>query len=193
MKSTPVLALVAAAAVTAVAVTGSAAATPRAKTPPRHVICSKASTWIPVDYNGGCYLTFTPAVRRIAYDAFANAARLSSQWQGSDDLAPLDQTAIVAGMRCTRGGMAGLVRLNKWQAGRCTWTDTYGHYGLGDHPDHTWECEVTVVVRTGPNGKSRVRGTRASLQWDVTAAPLDDASQVNGEWPNCEKNPDDTW
>lgn len=193
MKRMPALSLVAA-TLAGAALAGVATAAPaKAATPPRHVICAKASTWIPVDYDGGCYLTFSSTVRRIAYDAFTKAAQLSSQWQGSEDIAPLDQGAIVKGMRCTRGGMAGLVRLNRYKAGRCTWTDTYGHYGLGDHADHTWGCEVTVVVSTGPNGKSRVRNGRAALQWAVTAAPLDDATLVAGEWPHCEKNADDSW
>lgn len=163
-----------------------------AKAPVKHVICTKASTWIPVDYTGGCYLRFSPAVRTVAYRAFTDAAQGSSQWSGNQ-VAPLDLGPILQSMRCSRGGTAGLVTLNKWQAGTCTWRETWGHYGLGDHPDHEWSCEVTVVLRSGLNGKTRKKRGRMEMQWDVTGSPLQEVMVTGGEYPYCDKDADDAF
>lgn len=160
---------------------------------PRHVICDASAKWVPVDYTGGCYLRFSRAVRRIAYDAFATAAEARAQWQGSADIAPLDQSAIIASMNCTLGGNADLLLLNKFRAGKCEWTDTFGHFGLGDHPDHTWDCQVTVVVTAGPTATRRTRRGRMDLQWKVSAAPFQSIEVIPGEFPYCDKNTDDSW
>lgn len=166
--------------------TGSAAG---ASTPARHVICAKTKTWIPADYSGGCYLTFSRAVKRLVYGTWGLTAAGDDQWAG-----PRAADAI-ASMKCTRGGHAGLVALNRWQMGTCTWSDEiFQHVGLGDHPNHTWTCEVTMVVRTGMNGKSKRTGMRMWMQWDVSAAVLDDATRIEGEFPACDKSaPDDNW
>jgi len=197
MKNVPTLSLVALVAVAGTALTGTAtAASLKAKTPPRHVICSKASTWIPADYNGGCYLTFSQPVRRIAYDALVKAGETSSQWKwgSSTDVARLIGSNLLASMKCSRGGSVGLVKLNRWQAGTCTWTETFGHYGIGDHPDHEWDCAVSVALRSSQNGKSRMKNRRLWMQWDVTGAPVDDGARVSGEFPLCEKDPStDAW
>lgn len=189
------LAMLAAAGAAIVAAT--AATTPAlAKTPVKHVICDRAAKWIPVDYTGGCYLTFSPAVRTIAYDAFEDAAKDDPSWLGANDLGggSLQKAQAVKAMTCRRGGMAGLVKLNRFHAGMCTWNDTFGHFGLGDHADHTWACEVTVVLRSGLNGKTRTRKGRMAMQWDVTGAPLQDIMVVGGEYPYCGKAaPEDTW
>lgn len=189
-RSRSLVALAAAgAALAPLAVTGTPAL---AKPPVRHVICSKASTWIPFDYDGGCYLRFSTAVRRIAYAAFADAAAGSDQWSGNQ-VAPLDLAPTLGSMRCTRGGTAGLVKLNRWQAGMCSWTETWGHYGLGDHTDHEWSCEVTVVLRSGLNGKTRKKRGRVEMQWDVTGSPLQEVMVTGGEYPYCDKDPDDNF
>ena len=196
MTLRPTLSLVAAVALVGTTLAGTAtAAHDNAKAPVRHVICSKTPTWIPANYDGGCYLTFSRAVRRIAYNAFEQAAETSDQWKWSDPiLARLDVGSVLASMKCARGGVAGLVKLNKWQAGICTWTETFRHQGLGDHPNHEWECTVSVALRSGMNGKSRMTKGRPWMQWDVTGAPLDDATREAGEFPNCEKDPStDAW
>lgn len=189
--------LVMLAAAGAVLVPAAVVATPAlAKTPVKHVICDKPVKWIPVDYTGGCYLTFPTAVRTIAYDAFEEAAKGDPSWLGSTDLgaAALSKPSKIRAMKCRRGGTAGLVKLNRFQAGTCTWIDTFGHFGLGDHADHTWDCEVTVVLRSGLNGKTRMRKGRMEMQWDVTGAPLQDVLEVGGEYPYCDKAvPEDTW
>lgn len=166
-----------------------------AKVPTRHVICDKAAKWIPTDYTGGCYLTFSTAVRTIAYNAFAASASSGTQWIGSDgDATPLTNSTIIKSMKCRRGGNFNGVKANRFHAGWCTWTDTFGHFQEGEHPVHTWGCEVTVVLRSGPGGKSRMRAGRPELQWTVTAAPHQDVIIVGGEYPYCGKDaPDDTW
>ena len=197
MKNVSTLSLVGAVALASAALAGTAVAAPaRAKAPTRHVICSKTPTWIPADYDGGCYLSFSQQVRRIAYNAFAEAADNGSDWKwgNASGVAPLIGPAFLAAMDCSRGGTVALQRLNKWQAGTCTWNDTFGHYGLGDHPDHEWECSVTVVLRSSMNGKSRMRKGRLWMQWDVTGAPLDDGTRLGGEFPHCGKDPStDDW
>ncbi len=172
---------------------GSTADVATAKAPSRHVLCGKAATWIPMEYDGGCYVTFTQAVRRIAYDAFAEAAQSETQWRGSSGLAQLNIGQIVASMKCSRGGSVNLIALNRWQAGLCTWTETFGHYDLGDHPVHEWTCEITVAVRTSMSGKVKRRKGRVWMEWSTTAAPVDDVSAQPGEFPHCGKDADDNW
>jgi hypothetical protein len=158
------------------------------KVPPRHVICQKVQTWIPLGYSGGCYLSFSPAIRSSAYAAFAKAGANSSQWAGAN------AAAAVKAMRCTRGGVVNTMRLNRWQSGTCVWNETYQHVGYGDHGDHQWQCEVTMVVTSAPNGKMRGKGTRMAMQWLVSSTPLQDLTRTDGEFPFCDKSvPEDAW
>lgn len=190
----PLVMLAAAGAVMVPAAVGLSPAA--AKTPTKHVICDKPAKWIPSDYTGGCYLTFSRAVRGIAYDAFEDAARDDAQWIGSTELGggSLGREKAVTSMTCRRGGTLNGVRLNRFHAGWCTWTDTFGHFEEGDHPVHTWGCDVIVAVRSGPGGKVRTRRGRVELQWTITAAPFQDLLVVGGEYPYCGKTvPEDTW
>ena len=185
------------AAAGAVAVPAAALTTPAlAKTPVKHVICDKATKWIPMDYTGGCYLTFSRAVRTIAYEAFVDAAENDPSWLGSNDAGagPLMKGEVIKSMTCRRGGTLNGVKVNRFHGGWCTWTDTYGHFGLGDHTDHTWACDVIVALRSGLGGKMRTRKGRTEMQWTVTGAPFQDFVAVGGEWPYCDKAaPEDTW
>jgi hypothetical protein len=58
MPSRPTARLTAAAALVAgaalIAPMAAIGAAENQKVPPRHVICKKAQTWIPIDYSGGC-------------------------------------------------------------------------------------------------------------------------------------------
>jgi len=184
-------ACIAAAALLSGSLVGSAAGA--GKTPARHVICSKVTTWIPADYDGGCYLTFSPAIRKAVYAGFTAAAKTDSQWVPDPDPAP--PAPQWKAMKCRRGGVANRVPLNKWQAGTCTWgSETFGHRGYGDHPDHEWHCTVTMVVRTSMNGKTKMKRGRPWMQWDATASPLQATAATAGTYPWCSKRvPDDTW
>lgn len=159
------------------------------KVPPRHVICEKVQTWIPIDYSGGCYLSFQSlAIRSSVYAAFVKVGANSSQWAGAQ------AASAVKAMKCTRGGFVNNQKLNRWQAGTCAWNETFQHVGYGDHPDHQWQCEVTMVVTSAPNEKRRGKGTRMALQWLVSSTPLQDLSRTDGEFPFCDKSvPEDAW
>jgi hypothetical protein len=155
--------------------------------PKRYVICDKTMNWVPVDYDG-CRLTFSKAVKRTTYFDFANLMDEGSQWAGPSLVPP------VAAMRCRRGGMANLVKINPAVGGLCVWNETWEHRGDGDHPNHQWQCEVTSVVTVGPTGKMRTRKGRVWTQWKVTGVPLQDLFVVQGEYPFCDKQvPEDTW
>ncbi len=162
------------------------------KAPPRHVICSKVTTWIPADYTGGCFLSFSPAIRSSAYAAFAKSASGNSEWAGPN------AAGAVSTMKCRRGGVANGMKLNRWQSGMCVWNEAFQHVGYdtppNPHADHQWQCEVTVVVTSAPSGKMRRKGVRSSLQWAVSSTPLQDLTRTDGEWPFCNKTvPEDAW
>ncbi|MFM8828982.1 MAG: hypothetical protein ACKOGE_06850 [Actinomycetota bacterium] len=195
MPSRPTARLAAAAALVAgaalIAPMAAIGAAENQKVPPRHVICKKAQTWIPIDYSGGCYLVFSQAVRQKVMADFEKVASTGSQWAANPSVVPL--VPAWKTMRCQRGGQAGLVKLNRWQAGTCTFTTTFAHRGYDEHPDHEWECTVEIVVRTSLNGSKRIRNGKIWLQWDVSAVP-NTLDAVAGEFPNCEKSvPDDAW
>lgn len=162
------------------------------KVPPRHVICSKVTTWIPATYSGGCYLSFGTAVRSSAYAAFARSASGNAEWAGPN------AAGAVKAMRCVRGGMANGMKLNRWQSGMCVWNETFQHVGYdtppNPHANHQWQCEVTVVVTSAPNGRMRSRATRLLMQWKVSSTPLQDLTRTDGEWPFCNRSvPEDAW
>lgn len=192
--TTPRIARSAAVLVCCAAMASPALAAQSAEVPSRHVICNKAQTWIPLAYDGGCYLRFSPTIRKAVYAAFASAAKSDAQWiRDPQDVVPL--VPQWQAMRCTRGGKANGVALNRWQAGTCTWdTEVFGHRGYGDHADHEWQCRVVMVLRTSMNGKQRTRGGKLWMQWDVTATPLQDLQPSFGTYPRCGKDaPEDTW
>lgn len=172
--------------------TGALGAGEAQKVPPRHAVCAKVTTWIPADYNGGCYLSFVPAIRSSAYATFAKAAAGDTEWAGPN------AAAAVKSMRCTRGGTVNGMKLNRWQSGTCVWNETFQHVGYdtppNPHADHQWQCEVTMVVTSAPNGKMRRTGTRPWIQWRVSSTPLQDLTRYDGEWPWCNKTvPEDAW
>lgn len=182
IRSRSLTAFVAGAALIALTAAASASAAPK-----RYVICNKAVNWVPVDYNG-CRLTFSNAVKRTVYFDFANPLVDSGgQWAGVS-LAP-----PTTAMRCRRGGSANLLKINPIVGGLCVWNETWEHRGLGDHPDHQWQCEVTSVVTVSMTGKSRMRKGRMWMQWKVTGVPLQSAAEIRGEYPFCDKTPEDTW
>jgi hypothetical protein len=163
------------------------------KTPTKHVICDKAAKWIPVDYTGGCYLMFSKALRTMAYDAFVDSAEDMTQWLGHAG-ADLQAANHIKSMKCSRGGTFNGLKLNRFHTGSCTWTDTWVHFNEGDHPTHTWGCEVTMVLRSGLGGKTRNRRGRLEMQWTVTAAPLQRIVAVGAQFPFCDKKvPEDTY
>lgn len=178
-------ALVAGAALLAPA--GVLGATENQKAPPRHVLCSKAKTWIPLTYNGGCFLWFSRSARLAVYADFAKAAETNSQWAGPSAYAAVQQ------MKCQRGSPPGdPLKLDKMQAGLCSWPETFRHVGYDEHPDHTWQCVVVMVVRTSMNGAKRTVRGRIEMQWDVTAAVKQ--SEQAGWMPNCDQTvPEDQW
>lgn len=171
---------------------GALAANGTQRVPPRHVICSKTVTWVPMDYDGGCFLTFSQAIKRSAYGVFSLTAADDSEWAGANT------AAAVSTMRCTRGGTVNGMKLNRFQSGTCVWNETYQHVGYDTppepHANHQWQCEVTMVITSAPAGKTRGRPGRMSMQWKVSSTPLQDLTRTDGEFPFCNKSvPDDAW